>query len=56
LVRVVDFATLTEPEATRLQGRHVRVVVDLDVDSADLEGGFNIYEAASSRADDMRTV
>jgi hypothetical protein len=56
LVRVVDFSTLTLPEATRLHGRRVRVVVDLDVDSADLEDGWTVYDAVSSGADEMRTV
>jgi hypothetical protein len=34
----------------------VRVVVELDAGTAYTAGGWTVYEAVSSRADDMRTV
>ncbi len=32
------------------------MVVELVPDTDDVEGGWTVYEAVSSRADDMRTV
>jgi hypothetical protein len=56
VVRTLDFAAMTEADATRLQGRRVRVVVELVPDTDAAEGGWTVYEAVSRRADDMRTV
>jgi hypothetical protein len=56
VTRLLNYATLTPAAAARLHGRRVRVVVDLDGDSADLVGGWTAYDAGSGRADDMRAV
>ena len=56
LARTINFSAFTPADAARLQGRRVRVMVELVPDTDDAGGGWTVYEAVSNRADDMRTV
>jgi hypothetical protein len=54
VTRTLDFSALTWAEAVRLQGRRVRVVLELDSD-CDHEGGYTLYECAG-HDEALRTV
>jgi hypothetical protein len=54
VARTLDFSALTWPEAVRLQGRRVRVVMELDSDD-DHEGEYVLFECVS-RDKALRTV